>query len=220
MKVGFLTIGQSARSDIEHIWKGLIGIAPIEKLGVLDGYSPEEINEKFVSKDNKDILVTKLNNGTAVQVDKDIISSKIQESVNKLEALNCGIIIILCTEDFPGIKSNAIMIKLNDLLINSTKVISNNKRIGIVIPNINQKNQLLKRWNKVGIDPIVFVANPYGSEDEFINVSRQAKEKEINILVLDCLGYDKDAKYILSKESNSRVILSRDLINGFVKSII
>lgn len=218
-KVGFVTIGQSPRYDIEDIWDNLIEVE-VEQIGILDGYTSDEIYRNFVSKENQNILVTKTRDGSTIKIDKKQAYTLIQKSVNKLEELNCEIIVVLCTDKFPEIKTNSILIELNDLLIHSTKIIYHNKKIGIVIPDINQQEQLVLRWNNIGIDPVVFVANPYGPIHTFQRVALDISKENLDIIVLDCLGYDKRVKAELSKVINSKILVPRILLNGYIKSIL
>lgn len=127
---------------------------------------------------------------------------------------------MLCTGDFTGIKTNAILIELNKLLIHSVKIISDNKKIGIVIPDAKQKDQLLKRWVDVGITPEVFASNPYGDRKEIYKTALAIKEKKLDIIVLDCMGYDEKIQNIFKETTKNKVILPRKLVNEFLKSII
>lgn len=219
-KVGFVTIGQSPRPDMQYVWNDLKDRVEIMEIGALDNYSKKEIEEKFNSKDGKDILVTKLRDGQTVQISKNCIYDLVQQAVYILEKSGCKIIVLLCTGDFNGILTNSILIELNKLLTNFVKTISDSKKIGIVIPDMKQKEQLLKRWLDIGINPEVFASSPYGDVEQFYNVAKAIKERNLDIIIMDCMGYDENTQNIFKEITKSIVILPRKIANGYLKSII
>jgi len=104
VRVGMITIGQSPRLDVTLEIKDILGPRiEIVECGALDGLSPEEINELKPSK-SEYILVTRLRDGTTVRVSREKIIDRMNRCIRKIEN-NVEIVVILCTGEFPMLKS-------------------------------------------------------------------------------------------------------------------
>lgn len=100
-KLGVITIGQSPRDDILTEMRPYIGNnVEIIQLGALDGLTYEEILVLEHEEDNN-ILITKLRNGKTVNIAENLITSRIQECIYKLEEQEVDLILLMCTGVFP-----------------------------------------------------------------------------------------------------------------------
>ena len=72
IKIGFITIGQSPRKDImEEILPVLGDGFDIIEIGALDGYSYNDLINKFSLNKFKNILVTKLLDGNEIMINEE-----------------------------------------------------------------------------------------------------------------------------------------------------
>jgi len=142
-KIGIITIGQSPRIDItfdlEEIWGNVVNV--FEK-GCLDGLTLKKIQE-MKPKEGDYTLVTRLKNGVQVIIAKKDILPKIQEKIKELNEERVDVILFLCTGELPVMKSKALIIRPNELLHKTIFAIAGGKKVGILVPLPEQKEQLL-----------------------------------------------------------------------------
>jgi len=99
--VGFLTIGQSPRtdvlSDIQEYLKGL----EIVEAGALDGLTREYIETNLAPRAGETLLVTRMRDGSEVIIAEERILPLMQERVRWLEEQGVEVIAVLCSGSFP-----------------------------------------------------------------------------------------------------------------------
>lgn len=218
-RLGIITIGQSPRIDITQDIKDILNkdIAVIEA-GVLDRYTYEEVLERFSPNDNEDILVSRMRDGTQVVLSEDIVINELQNCIDEIEE-KVDMVILLCTGKFPEFNHNKPLIVPQKLLHSIVAKLESNNKIGIIIPDIGQVEQSKRWWNTVDIDIEIEVASPYKDIENIEKVATRFKDKSINYIVLDCMGYSVEMKKIVSKESDKIVILPRTLIARVINEL-
>jgi hypothetical protein len=217
-KLGLITIGQSPRDDItKDIIKILSDEIYIYQKGALDNYTREEIESKFSPDENT--LVTKLRDGTQVEIDEKYIENLIQECIYDLEKEGCKVIALYCTGKFGKLKSNSILIKPHEILHDIVKDLSL-KSLGVMIPDESQKNQMKKWWDNYDINTTIEAASPYKDIKIIEAASKKLKEQKIDAIFMDCMGYTQEMKRIVERITNKKVILPRTLIARVINDII
>ena len=105
MRIGAVTIGQSPRDDIVPEIREVLGseVEIIEK-GALDDLSLNDI-KNFHPTPGDYTLFTRLKDGTEVKIAKKHIIPKIRGCIRELEEKGAGVLILLCTGEFPEIES-------------------------------------------------------------------------------------------------------------------
>ncbi len=211
-KVGFITIGQSPRQDVINEIIDILGIEiEVMECGVLDGLSPEEI--KKIEVVGGDIFVTKLRNGRQVKISVKSALMGVHECIKKLEE-ECHIIVILCTGAFPNIHSRRIIIEPSKLLKNIVNSIISKGKIGVLIPSEEQVGIALEKWRRDELEIVIEALSPYEKidEDKVLEVSRRFCQAQVDLIILDCIGYDISLKERIRNNTGLPVILPRTLI--------
>lgn len=219
VNIAALTIGQSPRDDITPELKNYWGdkFNMIEK-GALDNYSFQEIQKKFSPNDNDDILVTRLNNGEEVIVSHKCVQKLLKRKIKELSD-DIDLIVLLCTGVFDDFNSNKLIIKPHLILDNLIKNIIGNKKLGTIIPNINQKKQIKDKWAKFNIKPFIQAASPYKLNNDLNLAAEILKNKNVDLIYMDCLGYSNSMKKAVSDISETKVMIPRLMLAAIIKEL-
>lgn len=221
VRVGMITIGQSPRLDVTLEVKDILGPQiEIVECGALDGLSPEEINELKPSK-SEYILVTRLKDGTTVRVSREKIIDRMNRCIRKIEN-NVEIIVILCTGEFPTLKSKKLMIEPSTLIYNVVRSLHPKSKLGIIYPSLDQADIIIRKWKFDNINIIAESLSPYEDVQEAL-IERKAerlKKASVELIVLDCIGYSTRTARLIKKVTGIPVILPRTLTARVIKELI
>src|SRR6516162_2556701 len=102
--LGTLTIAQAPRPDVTPILDRYVptSVKRIHR-GLLDDLSRDEIARAYAAKAGEAVLVTRLSDGSSVQLSAQKVHSALQGRLDALEADGCNIVLLLCTGAFGGL---------------------------------------------------------------------------------------------------------------------
>ncbi|MEM1622836.1 MAG: AroM family protein [Sulfolobales archaeon] len=217
-RVGLVTIGQSPRSDVVPEVVRALGDLDVEvvECGALDGLSKEEI-AALAPKEGEYLLVTRLKDGTEVKVSREKIIERMRNCLDRLEQ-HVDVVGLLCTGEFPELKSRKVLIELSDLLLKVVESLRVSK-LGVVIPNPAQLELTMKKWSSVAPEIRVVSASPYTSTIEDI-VRATAELVDCDLIVLDCIGFTTEIKKAVARATGKPVILPRTLIARVMRELL
>lgn len=214
--IGVVTIGQSPRTDVVPEIERLVcgannshDVTFLEK-GTLDGLTADDI-ESLAPKDEKDLLITRLRNGTEVAVDKQLIIPRVQRAIVQLNDEGAEIIALLCSDEFPPFRSEAPLILPARLLSGVLSSITIEGQLGVMVPSEKQVEAIAQAYRRLGFPAIAVGASPYGGRDAIINAANRLKG-EVALVVMDCFGYNLEMKKQVSKTTRTPVILVRSVL--------
>ncbi|OAA92128.1 AroM family protein [Clostridium ljungdahlii] len=220
-KIGTITIGQSPRVDVVPEIKSVLGDnIEIVETGALDGLTRGEI-ESFKIEDNDYILVSRLQDGTSVKFAERNILLRLQKCIEKLENSGVEIIVFICTGCFPPVfKSNRLLIYPQTILHSVVPNLASSNKIGVFTPLCNQIRQTYDKWSESGKDIEVIAASPYESIEKIKKAALDMKEKNVDVIVMDCIGYNLKMKNMVRDITGKPVILPRTLIGRIIKEML
>lgn len=219
-KLGLLTIGQTPRIDFVSEIRKIIGEdCNIVEKGALDGLTLGEV-EKFYPMEGDEILVTKMADGTSVKVADKYIIPRLQSKILEFQEEGINVIYLACTGEFPSISSKALIIKPQKVLHHVVNSIAENLTLGVLIPDENQAIAAKKRWSEVAKDVIVESASPYEDISKIENASYRLKQKGIDMVIMDCMGYSIDMKNIVASIIGKPVINAKSMTAKIIGDII
>ena len=215
-KIALITIGQSPRTDVVSEIKPILSDVEIIECGALDNLT-EEDTKALAPRENSYLLVTRLRSGVEVRLDREKVVPLIQSCIDRVER-DVDIVGLLCTGEFPELKSNKLLIESSEILLKVVEALKIRK-LGVIVPNPKQIEITRAKWLKVVKEVKVFSVSPYS---EGIDELRKASEylKDCDLIVLDCIGYSINAKRIVSDITKKPVLIPRTLMAHIIKDII
>lgn len=222
MKVGTLTIGQSPRVDIIPEIREVLGpeVEIVEK-GALDGLDLEDVKE-FYPEPTDYILVTRMRDGSEVKVAERHIIERMKRCISDFEEeATVDLIILLCTGEFPDIESQKIVLRPDRVMFRTVQGIIDRGKMGVVVPSPDQILQLSKRWEKLNLQIFVEAVSPYaGTDEELKGVAGRIKALDVDLVVLDCLGFGKKTKAIFREVTRKPVLLPRTIVGRIAREML
>ncbi len=213
MKIGMVTPGQSPRDDIVPEMKGYLNRgADIREAGALDGISKAEVAQRLSPQSDDDLLVTRMRDGTSVKVSEAKITPLVQDCLEKLEKEGATIVLLLCTGNFPTLHAKGLLIKAGDIFTGVVKNISHGGPIGVMIPNGVQAGRAQEKWGTLGVEIRIEEASPYSSMEAIRAAAERFRGVDLNLIVLDCLGYNERMKRLVRSITHTPSVLPRSIL--------
>lgn len=219
-KLGILTIGQSPRPDILGELLPLFdNDIEIFEAGALDGLTTEEIRKMKPRPDDR-LLVTRLADDSVVHVAEEALMGCMQEKIRQLEAKGALCIFILCTARFQGVSSQVPLVQPGEILNEIIPKRSKHLAIGVLSPEAEQVAATRRDWYGIVERLEVLTASPYGPLTEIEMSARAFGKMDIDLIVLDCMGYTEEIRVRMEVLSGKPVILSKTLAAEKVVEIL
>ena len=212
--VGLVTIGQSPRADVVPEMAALIGPGvDVREAGALDGLTRPEI-ERLAPTGRDEILVTRLQDGSAVFVGKEKIVGLVEQRIAALEQGGATMTALLCTGAFPRLRSSRTLIQPHPVLLGTLRGLSWPGRLGVLTPSVPHVPQTEARWRRDGFDPVVVPLSPYEHEDAaaLARVGAAFRQAGAGLVVLDCMGFTRKTRDELRALTGAPVLLANLLV--------
>jgi protein AroM len=213
--VGTLTIGQAPRADVTpileaHLPRGTWCV----HAGVLDDLSPREIEEQFGYRAGGRLLVTRLTDGTVVDLDGDRIEVAVRDGLAQLEARGCGVIVLLCTGTFHGLScERAWLVEPDRVIAPVVSAMLGARRLGVVVPAEPQIASEAGKWSSLAVRPVFAVASPYADDVRALREAVVALRGEgADAIVLDCIGFTERHRLVATDAAGLPVLLSNAIV--------
>lgn len=212
VKVGAITIGQSPRTDVVPEMLPLLGPGvELLQAGALDGLSAQEVAALAPGRGDY-VLVTRLRDGTSVQVAKRHIVARMQAQIDRVVAEGARVVALLCTGEFPELTCPRLLVEPQLVLHHATAALAGGRKLGVVVPAAEQVEQAVPRWSGMSADLRIEAASPYGDPARVREAARSLREWGAELVVLDCIGFTVGAKREVRDITGAPVILPRTLL--------
>ncbi|MFJ8103085.1 AroM family protein [Lysinibacillus sp. NPDC096212] len=213
-KVGFLTIGQSPRSDITPTFKEIFhkDIEIVER-GALDSLNEAQLLS-VIARNEKNICASRLRDGRSIIMSRRKLLPLLQNELSKLEQA-VDMVVVLSTDDLPTLTCGKPIFYPNRIVTQAVSAMAEKPKIGLIIPLDEQRRSKLKKWQEVSDDITVAVASPY-DYGNFKEAARYLKDYRVDLIILDCMGYNDEHRQFVRTESGIFTILPRTLVARMV----
>lgn len=217
-----LTIGQAPRSDIMPLLMAHLPAGSVTHVGLLDGLSTGQIEQRYAPAEGDAVLVTRLLDGSQVKLAAARVERGLQEKIDVLEALGCMTILLLCTGEFNHLHANnALLLEPDRIIPPLISSIIGQHRAGIVVPVESQVVEQANKWRKLAKAPCFAVASPYLSDDQTLTkAAMRLAEQGAEVVVLDCIGFNRHHEDVLKKHLNIPVVLSNVLMAKLAAELV
>jgi protein AroM len=226
---GLVTIGQSPRDDImPQIWPFLPSGLAVRQVGALDGLTRDQIADLAPPlspptlrgmKGEDYVLHTRLRDGTAVTVGRAGIMPLLQACLEKLEGEGANPILLLCTGEFPALRSKALLIEPDRLLVNLIRGLRP-QRVGVLVPLPSQIEAAAEKWRAIEAETVFEAASPYGDEADIMRAARALPGQALDLVVMDCMGYTGIHKQVVVKATGRPVVLASQMVARIVGELV
>lgn len=221
MQIGTVTIGQSPRIDIIPEIRDVLGmdVEIIEK-GALDGTTLEEVN-KFFPRPGEDFLVTRMKDGTEVKVAEAHLITRISRCITEFQKEPVEIILFLCTGKFPEFESGKMLLRPDRIMYRLVQGLVTKGRLGVVVPEPDQIPAMKVKWQNPQLEIVAEAFSPYtGIPEEMEKVADRIRTADVDLVVLDCMGFNREAMARFRKITGRPVILPRRVMAAVARELI
>ncbi len=220
-RIGTVTIGQSPRVDVIPEITAILGSdVEIAEAGALDGLTHEEIAGMAPGKEDY-VLVTRLADGTSVQVAERCITPRIHRKIDEHFESGIQLVLLLCTGEFPDFETGGLLIRPQKVLFNAVAAVAEGRRLGILTPSPEQVVQAERRWKQVGKEVRAVPSSPYiDALEQASAAARELKEWGADITVMDCIGYTGEMRRLVAEITGKPVVLARGIAARTVAELL
>ena len=217
--VHFLTIGQSPRPDVVPEIFGMLGgaAANIEDVeaGALDGLSREEVRAG-APRDGEMPLVSRLRSGEEVVIGEDFVEERMAALLRRIPAGDVAA--ILCTGPFSGIAERPGLVKAGPIFDRALReACPPGATVGMLIPEPRQEADARRRVPE-GNSCVIGVASPYS--DDGVEEMLAEAFREVDVVGLNCLGYNGPLEAAVARATGKRVVLARRALADAVAALV
>jgi protein AroM len=190
----------------------------LRQMGVLDELTYEQILGLTPGPDDY-VLHTRLRDGTSVTVGREPIVSLVQACIHQLEEEGADPILLLCTGEFPELRSQGLLIEPDRLLINVVRGLGVS-RLGVMVPLPSQVGELTEKWGGLGAVATFVAASPYTDQDQVARAAGELGGHDLDLVVMDCIGYTSAHKRSVSQVTGRPVLLSSSAVARVVGELL
>ncbi|MCP4420449.1 MAG: AroM family protein [Chloroflexi bacterium] len=185
--IGALIIGQSPRLDlVSPLIDRLPETCRIIQAGALDDLTTASLPPIH---DGTYPLTTRMRDGSSVMIEEAFLASKLQQTLDQLEAKGVIATILLCAGTFTDLKGTCPLFKPFSVgrdVLNSLGL----TRIGLISPIKEQEAPIRQRWQAAGFQPTVWTADLAQQNKQFIQqLNEQIEVNHLQCIVLDYVGH-------------------------------
>ncbi len=210
-RLGAVTIGQSPRTDIIPELRTVLGAeVEIVEAGALDGLAPDEIRA-LAPRDGDTVLVTRLRDGTAVRVGYHHVVPRLERQVEEVAA-RVDAVLLLCTGSFRPFRTQRPVLYPERLLFALVRAVLGDGHVGVITPDAGQVEEQRARWGEIARQVTVVAASPYAGAARLPALGRELAAAEVDLIVLDSLGYSLAMKQAVRQAAGRSVLLPRTVL--------
>lgn len=234
MKIGAITIGQSPRVDVTPDFLRALGAQgapgtndPVEliQVGALDGLSRDRIAD-LAPQQGAQVLVTRLRDGSEVQLDEAKILDRMQAGIASLESSGVALVALFCTGDFPEFRASVPVLRPDRLLAHFVLAVApglgrrgtghdaaGGARVCAVVPSPLQIDGMRMKWSRHGLATEAEALSPYSSTPLDVEAAAlRVKAHKPDLVILDCIGYSSAVKSVFARVCGVPVVLPRTVL--------
>ncbi|WP_428484786.1 AroM family protein [Rhodopila sp.] len=208
--VGFVTIGQSPRSDVmpDILAETRTPFEVIER-GALDGLDDAAVAD-LAPHAGEERLVSRLRDGREVLLGKPAIDRRLHAILAELDTGGFDLLVLLCTGEFTRFDLSTPFIEPQHTVDHFVQGIAYGaKRIGILLPNAAQIDEF---HGIPGIETKAAAASPYVARNEATLRRAGIALADTDIIVMHCIGYSEAMRQVVRQAAHRPVLLSRRLV--------
>jgi protein AroM len=219
--VGLVCIGQAPRDDVRPEMAGLLppGTQIIER-GALDDLTPRELSLMAPAAGDI-VLVTRLKSGAEVRLAEASLGPFLRRAVDELRGQGTDLVAVLCTGTLPGAGWPGRVLLPGPILRGLTAAMTTGgSRLAVVVPAADQREDARAEWAPLTGCLRIMAASPYRGPDEITAAAEVLSSWRPDLVVLDCLGFDRTAQRLVRDSVRAPVLLPRAVLAGAIAALL
>lgn len=217
--IGLATIGQSPRDDVVQSMFGCADHPLVLEAGALDGLNTSRIHD-LAPQGDEHPLVTRLGDHSEVVISKPRIIPFLNTAIARLEESGAALICVLCTGSFQKLHSRRPIIYPDAILTSVVDAILPTGRLGAIIPHYGQLEHMRQKWETTERPTHFSVVSPYDAQGSFAEATRTLATAGVDLIVMDCMGYDGSMQQHVQASTANPVILANRSIGALLASML
>ena len=216
--VSMLTIGQTPRPDISGDLRQLLPQGwELREYGALDGLTRQQAQQLCGYEGKGELLVTRMaGDPRQIELAADKVFARLQTCITLAEREGADLHLMACTGNFPEYRHEKTI--LYPGICQRHAALQQGKRVGVLIPNAAQQEQIAGWWQDCGAPQVLLaVADPFGDPDGIVRAAQNLKEQGADCLCLDCFGYTLAHQIAAAKAAGLPAILPRAVLCQLAK---
>ncbi len=203
--IGAITIGQSPRDDVMPEVLDVLGRGVhVIQCGAVDDLTIEEIESEAPAPEDS-VLVSRMRDGTEVRVRREFVIPRLKRCIHSIED-QVDLILMLCTDPFCGLESKKPLLSPGRIIVKLVTALGF-RRIGVLTPVAEQFREQRNKWSAVAHDVFLQAASPYGDGEQIIRAGSALAEKDVELVVMDCIGYTRAMKAEIRRVTGRPTVL-------------
>lgn len=211
--LGVVTVGQAPRSDLTPELAALLPAhCRIVEHGALDGLSTEEL-AALRPRPGEHALASRLADGSSVVFGHDQSLPLVEKAIARAEDDGADAVLLVCSGSFPDLGHRVPLLLVERLAHHAVAALGVEPRIGIIRPLPEQLADARSAWKAtLGRDVAAAdAASPYVGAGRDVPAAAARIADEVDVIVLDCIGYDEPMRHAAARASGRPTLLVRGL---------
>jgi protein AroM len=186
--------------------------------GALDGLERSQI-DAVRPRDDEHPLVTRLASGEEVLVGKQSIVPLLQRAVERLELAGASVICVLCTGEFPTLRSTARLLFPDRILAYAVEAVLPRGVLGVLMPHEGQRLMMERKWTTAERTIVSAAVSPYDRGASFSNAIQSLERGGAELIVMDCMGFDRAMQERVRSIADVPVLLANGLTGSLLREL-
>ena len=218
LRLAFLTIGQAPRHDLsDPIEQGLPDHVEVRHAGVLDGLDLAAVDARFGPQAGGAQLISRMADGGVVTLGAAAIGEQLQHCIDRLEDEGVDVVVLLCTGEFPGLRTRrAWLVEPDAVVCGTVASLLRGVQAGVIVPMPGQEHEARAKWRMLDRTALFASGSPYADSARSLVAAATALQAQgAQALVLDCMGYSPRHKQALREPGCTLpVLVSGSVLGG------
>jgi protein AroM len=187
--------------------------------GALDSLGDQDI-AALAPREDEHVLVTRLRDGREVTIAKERILALMQTAVDTLASDGADVICVLCTGEFATLTSRAMLIYPDRILGGVVNAVLPTGTLGVLMPHPLQHDSMVAKWATEDRIVVTATASPYSGVDELTAAMSDLRARGSDLVVMDCMGFDRDMQRLAQNAIDAPVVLANGLTGSVLSELI
>jgi protein AroM len=222
--IGFVTIGQSPRTDMMDEFERALPGVRLAQRGALDDLSDGAIG-RLAPAAADEVLVSRLRSGAQVRLAHRHIEPKVQECLDRFAQDGVDLTVLLCTGEFPRLTFPGLLLRPQRVLPHVVAALheglpesESRRRLGVLVPDAAQLTPAKTRWG--AYTAIAAAASPYGDPGTLQEAGHALRRAGVSLIVMDCIGYTRAMQQIAARTAGVATVFATGAVALVLRELI